>query len=482
MVLARLKVLACCLLVGCIGLLQTEASQWNVGGVVRMFNSKQGLKKEWEKDGYPCISSAGTSDGETFLVQTKADEVCVGKTTTGAFTCYATEGDIVGPVYARHQGSTTFIYSTASDSYSFEATTGKSTPFNLQGKSADAYMTAYGSMLYIVLDSCPAGLPSDLGCVAQANAVGGVLIGLSGSSVLKFVRTSTEIISSTGHSFTLTAAEGSFVDWQFDKDVLGVHASNAYVLLSGNNLSEQQRLTGSYLYGSMTSIKFNSGRERTVAVSSASMLEIYDVDSTSTTRVAKTAISDPGHILGLIKPEYMVFTGSQKALMVLTSNFASNEEGGVDISFKDTSVPFPSTASANPSSCRPLLLTTGTLGSQTTYLQAYSGSVVRTFSRCDTTAGDSDCVKPESVTVDTGNGGIIIAIAIALSFAIVPSSIYAYRERQYCLAKPSEVPETEVYYDREKGVSYDPAYEAYANQFTETKKRRGKAKDEDEDE
>ena len=168
--------------------------------------------------------------------------------------------------------------------------------------------------------------------------------------------------------------------------------------------------------------------------------------------------------------------------MVFTTNFASNSQGGVDVSFKDTSVPFPSAASANPSTCKPLLLSVGSGSSEKILLQTYSGSTMRTFSRCDATVGDANCVKPESVTVDTADGGVIIAIAIALSFALVPSSIYAYRERKYCLAKQSEVPATQVYYDREKGISYDPAYEAYANQFSDAKKRKAKVKDESDEE
>lgn len=444
-----------------------------------MFSSKEGLKKEWEASGYPCISNAATSDGSTALIQTKLAELCVIDTATGTSRkCYRAEGDIVGPVYARHNGGSTFIYSTATDSYSFEASTGLSTPFNLNGKAAGAYMTAYGSTLYIPLPSC-AGVPGGVTCVTQANAEGGVLIGVTSSGIKSFVRTASTIYSSSGSSYTLN---GDFKEWQFDKDVLGVRTSNAYTILYVKDLSVQNTFTGTWLYGSMASIQFNSGRERTVALESASTFEIHDVKATGSKKVAKSAVADPGPILPLLKPEYAVLTGSQRALMVFTTKFATNVNGGLDVSFKDTSVPFPSTATVNPSTCTPLVLSSGALGSEKVLLQTYSGSIVRTFSKCDTTAGDADCVKPESVTVNTADGGVIIAIAIALSFALVPSSIYAYRERKYCLAKQSEVPATQVYFDREKGISYDPAYEAYVNQFAEAKRRKGKSNDEDDEE
>ena len=275
-----------------------EGSQWNVGGVIRMFNSKQGLKKEWEKSGYPCVSSAATRDGTTAVVQMKPAELCAVDTESGKASCYRTEGDLVGPVYARHIAGSTFVYSTASDSYTFEASTGVSTPFNLPGKSADAYMTAFGSSLYIPLPSCASGIPEGVTCVEQANAVGGVLVGLARSGILTFVRTSTEVISSSGDSHTLN---GDFKEWQFDKDVLGVRTSNAYTILSATDLSVEHSLAGSWLYGSMTSIQFNQGRERTVALESASALEIHDVKASGTKKVAQSSIADPGPILGLVK-------------------------------------------------------------------------------------------------------------------------------------------------------------------------------------
>ena len=482
---ARSGLWAACFLLALFAWTETEASQWNVGNVIRMFTSVQGLKKEWERDGgYPCISSAGTKDGTTTVMQTKAYELCVVEAETGStIDCYHTANgdDIVGPVYALHDPSNLFIYSTSSDSYSFDPTTGKSKPYNLQGKSSSAYMTAYGSQLYVPLKDCSLA-PTGVNCVEQAGAVGGVLLGLYNSEVITFVRTSTEITSSKKDSYSFQSKDGSFVDWQFDKDVLGVRTTTGYVILGASGLSELHRISGSFKYSSMTSIKFSDGRERTVALETASALQIYKIGSGAPQIVAKTSIKDPGPILGLIKPEYVVFTGSQRAMMVFTSNYASNVNGGVDVSFKDTSVPFPTAATANPSTCNPLLLSVGSGSSTKTIMHTYSGSSLRVFSVCDTRDGDPDCVKPESVTVNTTDGAIVIAIAIALSFALVPSSIYAYRERQNCLAKQSEVPETEVYYDREKGVSYDPAYEAYVNQFSEAKKRKGKGEAKDEDE
>lgn len=441
------------------------SSHWNPYGWIRLFSGgSEGLKEEWEAEGYSCISSAASSNSEYQVIQSKDNELCVFKTADGTMTgCYQTSEDIVGGVWSIKDGKNVFVYSTASEVYKFDASASplSSTGYGVSNKPAEVYATTLAGGVYIAQEDC-SGVPSSIDCTPLSKAVGGPYVTYSGAKVVKFTATKQTVYFSEGGSYTISQADGALEGVKLDKGVIAVHSTGAIAFLD-LTMTPLTTLYGDYKSFDMKSTTVGTGLSRTIAVWSETNFEIYELSGSTLTLDVKTPMKDPGSVLGLGLPQYLGITGSHELIIGFDALYSRNSEGEIETSFSQLSVPLPASATKNPTTCKPLMLEITSDGVKTRYLTTYPKNKVSTRSLC--TEGEEGCKLAQSITVNDGNGAVIIILAISLSFAIVPTSIYAYKERQYCIATEQSKETTEVRYDREKGVSYDPHHENYANQF-----------------